>query len=138
LCFFFASFRFPVHVFHSKRALGRPGAWRKRQGAKSVNRGFWAPAAGSPTGASFRRREGASLSLWRRRRSLKLAPLGRPKATASAAQAPQPPLPMDQKDRLRQAATRHGRCSRARDLSSGLALPFCLPGLGAPHTTAFS
>ena len=82
------------------------------------------------------RRQGASVG--RRRRSLKLAPLGRPKATASAAQAPQPPLPMDQKDRLRQAATRHGRCSRARDLSSGLALPFCLPGLGAPHTTAFS
>jgi hypothetical protein len=38
---------------------GRLGAWRKRQVAKSVNRDFWAPAAGSPTGASFRRREGS-------------------------------------------------------------------------------
>ena len=40
----------------------------------------------------------------RRRRSLKLDPLGRPKATASAAQAPPPPLPVDQKDHLYQVA----------------------------------
>jgi hypothetical protein len=44
------------------------------------------------------RRQGASVG--RRRRSLKLAPLGRPKTTAGAAQAP----PVDQKDRLPQAA----------------------------------
>ena len=47
---------------------------------------------------------GERVSLWRRGRSLKLAPLGRPKVTASAAQAPPHPLPVGQKDRLRQAA----------------------------------
>ena len=30
------------------------------------------------------------------------------------------------------------RCSRAWDPSPGLALPFCLPGLRAPHTMMFS
>ena len=32
----------------------------------------------------------------------------------------------------------HWRCSRAWDPSPGLALPFCLPGLRAPHTMMFS
>jgi hypothetical protein len=44
------------------------------------------------------------LCLWRRRRARKLAPLGRLQAAASAGQPSPPPLPVDQKDRLRQAA----------------------------------
>jgi hypothetical protein len=55
---------------------------------------------------------GQRASLWRRRQAQKLAPLGRPQAAVSAGQAPLPPLPVDQKDRLRQAA--RGSAERPR------------------------
>jgi hypothetical protein len=68
------------------------------------------------------RARGERAPLWRRRRPLKLAPLRRPKATASAAQAPlPPPCGVDQKDRLRQAARPPPPCQPGRDSTAACA-----------------
>ena len=62
------------------------------------------PPSGEPLCQPLCLPRGQRVSLWRRRRARKLAPLGRPQAAASAGQPPSPPLPVDQKDRHRQAA----------------------------------